>query len=129
MNIHRAFISLVVAGAFIVTGFSEARGAGAIPFKTLRVVTMPNGTLFVGGAGLTVTHTGTGTYHIAFPIGTWNNGASSCFFLPQVQTLFSTSGVDVTGYGTASDGSGAIDVAVLSGADTWLVSVFTSANC
>jgi hypothetical protein len=108
---------------------SEAMASATSPFKTLRVVTEPNGTIFVGGSSLTITHTSTGHYHIAFPVGTWNNSGSACFFLPQVQSMFTTSPAEITGYGTTGDGAGAIDVAILSGADAWLVMVFTSANC
>jgi hypothetical protein len=107
----------------------DAMASPNIPFKTLRVVVEPNGTLFVGGAELTVAHTGTGSYHIAFPLGTWNNGGSACFFLPQVHTIFTPSASEVVGYATFGDGSGAMDVIIQSGTDAWLVMTFTSANC
>lgn len=129
MTIRRTILGLVMAGTCTLATVGDAAASPNIPFKTLRVVVEPNGTLFVGGAELTVTHTGTGGYHIAFPIGTWNNGGSACFFLPQVHTIFTTSPAEVTGYATFGDGSGAMDVAVLSGADAWLVMTFTSANC
>jgi hypothetical protein len=121
--------SLVVAGACTLATLEGAMASPNIPFKTLRVVVQPNGTLLVGGAELAVTHTSTGNYNITFPIGTWNNRGSACFFVPQVQPIFTSSPAEITSYATFGDGSGTMDVAVLSGADAWLVMTFTSANC
>jgi hypothetical protein len=131
MGFRRLIISLTVASLFTMASFGNAM-AGT-PFKTIRVVVNPNGTLFLAGAGLTVTHPSTGHYHVAFPSATWNtiisNLTTPCFFIPQVQTLFTTSTAEITGYSTLGDGSGSIDVAVQSGADAMLAMVFTSANC
>lgn len=89
--------------------------------------------LYLAGAGLTMTHPSTGHYHVAFPSTTWNtivnNLTTPCYFIPQVQTLFTTSTAEITGYSTLADGSGSIDVTVQSGADAMLAMVFTSANC
>jgi hypothetical protein len=127
MNIPRSLISVTMASLFMTASFGDA--FAAVPFKTLRAATNPNGTLFVGGGGLTVTHVSTGHYHVAFPLGTWNNGSSSCFFVPQVQAVFTTAVAEITGWTTFGDGSGVVDIAVSSGADAPLMMVFTSANC
>ena len=129
MNIRRSIIGLVAAGLFITASMGDALTSTTIPFKTLRVASNPDGTLFVGGAGLTVTHTSTGHYHVAFPLGTWNNGGTACFFVPMVQTVFTILSAEITGWATFSDGSGVVDIAIASGADAPLMMVFTSANC
>lgn len=129
MTTRRSILGLIVAGIFSLSTFGDAMAAPNVPFKTLRVVVDPTGKVFVGGAELTVTHVATGHYRIAFPVGTWNNGGSACFYLPQVQTIFTSSAAQVVGYATAGDGSGAMDVVVQSGADAWLVMTFSSANC
>lgn len=127
MNLRRSLTSLSLATALVAATFGSA--AAAVPFKVIRAVSNANGTLFVGGAGLTVTHTSTGHYRFAFPTGTWNNGGSSCFFIPQVQPLFSSATSTIVGYSTFADGSGNIDVAMSNNLDTSLIVVFTSANC
>jgi hypothetical protein len=103
--------------------------AGSIPFKSLRAATNANGTFFVGGGGFTITHPSTGNYHVAFPPGTWNNGGTACFYVPQVQSIFTTSPAVIAGWTTFSDGSGVVDIVIVSGADAPLMLVFTSANC
>jgi hypothetical protein len=131
MSIRQMIVSLFVSGLLVSATAMNASASPTAPFKTLRVVVEPDGTLFVGGnrvspgQGFTVTHLSTGHYRATFPPGTW----SSCFFLPQVQTIFTTATAQVTGYTTSGDGSGGIDVAVSTGADAWLVMVFTSAEC
>jgi hypothetical protein len=83
MNIRRSIISAAMAGLFTATSFGSAFGAGSIPFKTLRGSLNANGTVFVGGAGFTVASGGGGRYKISFPVGTWNNGSTACFFVPR----------------------------------------------
>jgi hypothetical protein len=133
MNIRRSIVRLALASVIAVASFGGVATADSIPFKTLRVVINPNGSLFLAGAGLTVTHPSAGHYHVAFATGTWktvvNNLTTPCFFLPQVQPLFTTSAVQITGYSTLGDGSGSIDVTVMSGVDVSLAMVFTSGNC
>lgn len=131
MNIRRAIVSLLVSGLFVSATASDVLASPTAPFKILRVVVEPNGTLFVGGnrvspgQGFTVTHLSAGQYQVDFPAGTW----SSCFFVPQVQTIFTSATAQITGYATFGDGHGGINVAVSTGADAWLVMVFTSAEC
>jgi hypothetical protein len=129
MNIRRFIINTVMAGLFTATSFGSALGAGSIPFKTLRGSLNANGTVFVGGAGFTVAVGGQGRYKIAFPVGTWNNGNTACFFVPQVQALFTTAVPEIIDWTTSSDGSGLVDINMSSGVDTPLNVVFTSANC
>lgn len=87
MNIRRSILGLVVAGLFTMTNITDVLAAGSIPFKTLRAATNANGTFFVGGGGFTITHPLIGNYHVAFPPGTWNNGGTACFYVPQVQSI------------------------------------------
>ena len=133
MNIRRSIVSLTLASLFAVASFGGTAAADSIPFKTLRAVINPSGSIYLAGAGLTVTHPSTGHYHVAFAAGTWKtfvNGLTTpCYFVPQVQPLFTTSAVQITGYSTLPDGSGSIDIAVASGADATLAVIFTSANC
>lgn len=128
MNIRRAIMSLAAVGGLCVSSTAGFASTTA-PFKTLKAATNADGSFFVGGAGFTITHTSTGHYHVAFPTGTWNSGSSACFYVPQVQTIFTTAQAEITGWTTVSDGSGVVDVAVTSGADAPLMMVFTSANC
>ena len=140
MNIHRAIMSLLVSGLFVSTTIASAQASSTHPFKTLRVVITVDGTAFVGGnrvlpfQGINVTHGPTGVYHVTFQPGTWNDPSTSmaCFFVPQVQTLFTSATARVTVYNTFDDGRGGVDVVVSSGTsnvDASVVMVFTSAEC
>lgn len=129
MNIRRSVLGLVVAGLCTMTSITNVLAAGSIPFKTLRAATNADGTIFVGGGGFTVTHPRTGFYHVTFLPGTWNNGGVACFYVPRVQSIFTASPAEIAGWATLSDGSGGVDIVVVSGADAPLMLVFTSANC
>jgi hypothetical protein len=129
MNIRRSIISAAMAGLFTATSFGSAFGAGNIPFKILRGSINANGTVFAGGAGFTVNPGGGGRYKVVFPVGTWNNGNTACFFVSQVQAMFTTAVAQITELTTSADGSGIVNINISSGVDTPLNVVFTSANC
>jgi hypothetical protein len=129
MTVQRSILGVFVACLFIASSFSYANAAGSIPFKTLRAATNSDGTFFVGGGGFTVSRGPMGHYHVAFPAGTWNNGATACFYVPVVQAIFTTATAEIAGWTTFGDGSGVVDIVVSSGADAPLMMVFTSANC
>jgi hypothetical protein len=96
------------------------------PATTLRAVVKSNGAIWVGSPGFTVAHTGSGTYHISFPAGTW--GSPSCWFVPTFQPVFSSGTISVTGLAEYGDGSGQMDIKVSSG-DSWFAMTATSASC
>jgi hypothetical protein len=134
-NIKRSIVSLLAIGLFTMASVSNALAGD--PFKTLRLATNANGTIFVGlgiapgsnsiitsSAGVTVTHT-PGHYHVEFATGTW----SGCFFVPLVQSVFTMSPAEITAWATFGNGSGFVDIAITSGADVPLMMVFTSAAC
>jgi hypothetical protein len=125
MKIRNALMGLATVGLLGQTALASPTS----PFKTLRAATNADGTFFVGGTGFTVSHPSTGHYHIAFPTGTWNSGSSACFYVPQVQAIFTSAIAEIAGWTTFGDGSGVVDVAVSSGADAPLMLVFTSAGC
>jgi hypothetical protein len=135
LNLRRSIAGLLAAGLFTMVSVSEA---SADPFKIVRVATNPNGSIFVGlgiapggnsnifsSQGVTVSHGSPGHYHVNFATGTW----SGCFFVPLVQSVFTTSPAEITAWATFGDGHGFVDIAIASGADAPLMMVFTSAAC
>jgi hypothetical protein len=85
-----------------------------------------NGAKWVASPGFSVAHTGPGTYHISFPVGTW--GQPSCWFVPVFQPVFSSGSIDVTGLAEYADGSGQMDIKISTG-DSWFSMIATSASC
>jgi hypothetical protein len=135
LNFRCSVVGLLAAGLFTMAGVSEA---SADPFKIVRIATNPNGSIFVGvgiapggnstifsNQGVTVSHPITGHYRVDFAPGTW----SGCFFVPIVQSVFTTSPAEITAWATFGDGHGFVDIAIASGADAPLMMVFTSAAC
>jgi hypothetical protein len=134
-NVKRSIIGLLATGLFTM---ASASSASADPFKIVRVATNANGSIFVGlgiapggnsnifsNQGVTVSHSSPGHYRVDFAPGTW----SGCFFVPLVQSVFTTSPAEITAWATFGDGHGFVDIAIASGADAPLMMVFTSAAC
>ncbi len=135
LNLRRSITGLLAAGLFTTVSVSEA---SADPFKIVRVATNSNGSIFVGlgiapggnstifsNGGVTVSHPSTGHYRVDFAPGTW----SGCFFVPIIQSVFTTSPAEITAWATFGDGHGFVDIAIASGADVPLMMEFTSAAC
>jgi hypothetical protein len=124
-----SLVAVSMAAFFAVANVGAVGAANPTPFKVLRAATNLNGSFFVGGSGFTVTHPSTSNYHVSFPKGTWNSLGVPCYFVPEVQSVFTPSPAEITGWWTVSDGSGWVDVHVTSGQDARLMMTFTSANC
>jgi hypothetical protein len=97
-----------------------------------RAVTSENGGKFLGSGGFTVTHTGTGTYHVSFPVGFWNKLSTSCGLVPQVDGLWN--GTTARPYGWTVYGAGSSEMGVVTtsggqGADAAWTLVATSGAC
>jgi hypothetical protein len=124
-----SLVALSMAAFFAIANVSAVGAANPTPFKVLRAATNANGTFFVGGSGFTVSHPSTSNYHVSFPKGTWNSLGVACYFVPEVQSVFTPAVAEIAGWWTVSDGSGSVDVHVTSGKDAPLMMTFTSANC
>jgi hypothetical protein len=122
-------LALSLAAFVAIANVSAAGAAGPAPFKILRAATNANGTDFVGGSGFTVTRTSQSNYHVSFPVGTWNSSGVPCYFVPQVQSVFTTAPAEITAWWTVGDGSGWVNIHETSGQDAPLMMTFTSANC
>ena len=118
-----------MAAFFALANVGAVGAATPAPLKILRAATNPNGTFFVGGSGFTVSHTSTSNYRVTFPKGTWVSSSVPCYYVPEVQSVFTAAPAEITGWWTVSDGSGWVTVHVTSGLDAPLMMTFTSANC
>jgi hypothetical protein len=83
-----SLVALSMAAFFAIANVSAVGAANPTPFKVLRAATNANGTFFVGGSGFTVSHPSTSNYHVSFPKGTWNSLGVACYFVPEVQSVF-----------------------------------------